>query len=176
IRLCRCSVPADAFKPLTTDPLDRAQFYAVLKFGDSCPKHAVEVTKVIVNEDQDTQNAPTNTPELLYPNEIVDRALGNFTRLVFCYFRNAPSADDTMSEFPDLGVSYAVFHDFEGPQPGWVIRKRWQLSDDSNTAFPGNAYYADPPRDDIIAGFMDIIENPVRGTTHDTYFDMARVR
>ena len=185
LRFCRTVVPANAFRPLTADPADVAQFYAVLKFGDRCPAHSIELSKLIVNEDIDTDNAPTGAAasDLLYPNEIVDGALGNFTRLFFCYFRSAPTLADVMSEFPDLGFPYAVFHDFEGPQPGWVIRKRWQYSDDSNEAQPVNRYAPDPELDATAAEFSRIVENPFRvapnprdGRGRDTCFDYARVR
>jgi hypothetical protein len=178
LQFCRTLVPEDAFRPLTSDPLDVAQFYAVLKFGERCPPHAVEVSKLVVNEDVDTDNSPTgaDSSELLYPNEIVDGALGNYTRLFFCYFRSAPSSVEVMTEFPDVGFAYAVFHDFEGPQPGWVIRKRWQWSDDSNEERPVNSYVPDPEIDEMAAEFSNLVENPLRDRARDTCFDFARVR
>jgi hypothetical protein len=178
LRFCRARVREDAFKPLTSDPLDTAQFYAILKFGERCPEHSVEVSKLIVNEDVGTDNAPTDpsASELLYPNEIVDGGFGNYTRLFFCYFRSAPSAAETMKEFPELGLEYGVFHDFEGAQPGWVIRKRWQFSDDSNEDQPVNRYFPDPELDESVAGFSNLVENPLLSGSRNTCFDIARVR
>jgi hypothetical protein len=84
-----------------------------------------------------------------------------------------------MSEFPDLGFPYAVFHDFEGPQPAWILRKRFVFSDDSNNN-NSNAYYPDPGAHPETLEFMSIIENPLAqvglGDSVNTYFDMARVR
>jgi hypothetical protein len=170
---CRTHVHEEAFRPLTADPLAVEQFYAILKFGDRCPPLAIEVAKTIVNNDENNQNSPTGPAalDLLYPNEIVGDALGNHTKLHFCYFRNAPTAEQTMPGFPDLGFPYAVFHDFDGPQPGWVIRKRWQYSDDSRKPSPANRYHPEPD-----AEFLGIIENPLRGSDRDTCFDLARVR
>lgn len=173
---CRTSVAAGSFRPLTTDPEDHAQAYALLRFGDSCPPHSVEISKRIINEDTDNRNDPIQAAELLAPNEIVDDARGNYTKLYFCLFQAAPSVADTMNEFPDLGFPYAVFHDFDGDQPGWVIRKRWQHSDDSNQVRPGNQYVPSPEVSADSAVLQLMIENPERGGSFDTYFELARVR
>lgn len=176
LQFCRTSVPAGTFRPLTTDPDAHAQAYALLRFGDSCPPHSVEISKRIINEDADNENDPIEAADLLAPNQIVDDARGNYTKLYFCLFRAAPSVADTMDEFPDLGFPYAVFHDFDGDQPGWVIRKRWQYSDDSNQARPVNQYVpsADVSEDSAVLQLM--IENPERDGDFDTYFEFARVR
>lgn len=174
LRFCRAIVASDAFRPLTTDPRDASRFYATLKFGDRCPPHAIEITKHIVNEDIDNKNQPVPAGDLLYPNEVTDELRGNYTELVFCFFRAAPSPEETMLEFPDLGFPYAVFHDFDGPQPSFVIRKRWIYSDDSNQTVPSN-YYEPEASADVLA-FREIVENPRRETNFDTCFDLGRVR
>jgi hypothetical protein len=176
LRFCRSVVPEAAFRPLTTDPDASEHFYAILKFGERCPAHAVEITKRIVNEDTGNRNDPTRAGELLAPNEIVDDARGNYTKLVFCFFRAAPSPAESMESFPELGFPYAVFHDFDAAQPSWVIRKRWQYSDDSNQSSPTNTYEADAVAGEATREFQRIVENPERDGTYDTYFEMARVR
>jgi hypothetical protein len=172
LRFCRTRVDADAFRPLTSEPHAREQFYAILRFGDSCPEHSIEISKTIVNEDVDNENQPKGPEalELLHPNEVAGDAFGNYTKLHFCFFRNAPTEEETMSEFPDLGFPYAVFHDFEGSQPGWVMKKRWQYSDDSNQLDPVNSY------SEADADFMNIVENPLRDRYRDTCLDFAQVR
>jgi hypothetical protein len=173
---CRTIVDAGAFRPMTTDPAESAQAYALLRFGDRCPAHSVEVVKRIINEDDRNENDPIHSAALLYPNEITDDARGNYTKLYFCLFRAAPSDADTMSEFPDLGFPYAVFHDFDGEQPGWVIRKRWQYSDDSNQSGVSNQYVPSVETSEHAAELARMVENPIRGSTADTYFEAARVR
>ena len=172
---CRTSVPVGAFRPLTTDPENRAQAYAVLRFGNSCPEHSVEITKR-----SSTRTSKTRTirrcGRVALSQRDVDDARGNYTKLYFCLFRFADRAEDTMAEFPDLGFPYAVFHDFDGDQPGWVIRKRWQHSDDSNQIRMANQYVPPPDTNEDSAELLRMIENPEREGASDTYFEMARVR
>jgi hypothetical protein len=177
LRFCRTLVEPNAFRPLTTDPDDASSFYATLKFGEHCPLHAIEIRKHIVNEDQNNKNQPILAGDLLYPNVVTDDARGNFTELVFCFFRAAPTAEETMSEFPDLGFPYAVFHDFEGQQPSFIIGKRWIYSDDSNQMDPARNWYdPNPENDSDAAAFLAIVENPRRDSNYDTCFDIGRVR
>lgn len=181
LSFCKTRVPAELFKPLTTDPEAREQFYAVLMFGDACPAQSVHVSKRIVNEDAENQNVLEGVaPEQALPNVITGDLLGNFTWLHFCLFRSSDDGGETMTEFPDLGFPYAVFHDFEGPQPAWVIEKRFEYSDDSNDATDPNRYYPDPARHSETLDLMSMIEHDatVDGGVDalNTYFDMARVR
>jgi hypothetical protein len=181
LELCRVQVNGEDFRPLTTDPNRTEDFYAILQFGERCPKNSVAISKKIINES--TGNANSSPPNVS-PNVVTGDQFGNFTWLFFCYFRNAPSEEETMSEFPDLGFHYAVFHDFDGKQPAWVIRKRWQLSDDSNNTGFQNSYHGDfdlAQMPEILDQFQRIIENPRvenpdGSMTTDTYFDVARVR
>jgi hypothetical protein len=181
LSFCKTRVPADLFKPLTVDPEATEQAYALLMFGDACPPQAIEISKRIVNEDADNQNELEGvSPEEALPNVITGDLLGNFTWLHFCLFRSASSSADTMTEFPDLGFPYAVFHDFEGPQPGWVMQKRFEYSDDSNDASDPNRYYPDPDTHPETLDLMPMIEHDATITggvdALNTYFDMARVR
>lgn len=179
--ICRATVDEDAFRPLTTDPSAVEHFYATLAFDDQCPRGATRITKIIANEETDNDSmtsVPTPLrPAFFAPNSITTNAeLKSSTQLVFCYFQWAETDADTMDAFPDLGFPYAVFHDFEGRQPGWVLRKRWQLSDDANAqGTPGtaNRYVPSPETRVVVRDFQAIIEDT---SGFNTYFDMARVR
>lgn len=173
LHFCRVAVDATRFRPMTTDPDDVANFYAVLHFEPTCPPGSTKIIKRIVNENTNNQNRlqPPNAPAL--PNNTGDDVLGNATHLHFCFFQAAATPEQTMTAFPDLGFPYAVFHDFEGMQPGWVLEKRWRFSDDENT-FNNNAYI--PAEGRSSSEFEKIIENPFYKNAADTYFDMARVR
>ena len=180
LRFCRTAVSTDAFRPLTTDPNALDEFYAVLMFGERCPPHSIEIQKRIVNNEWHNQNHYYGGRDTNKPNYIGGEGLGNFTLLSFCYFRNAPSAAETMSSFPDLGFPYGVFHDFEGKQPGWVLAKYSTYSDDFNGA-DSNTYEPEPSESAETREFQSIVENPEQelmdgSTTHDTCFDVARVR
>lgn len=164
-----CRVDGARFQPITAGS-DPTQFYAVLKLGDRCPNGSVEVTRVIDNEDR-----PGDTPNLVLgdprPNIVlVDPTAGTLTTLVFCYFRAAASASETMTTFPDLGFPYAVFHDYVDEQPPWVILKRWQQSGDANGKNNKDAYQASDSS--VIDEFRKVIEDGQYTTT----FDVARVR
>jgi len=179
LHTCRVEVEPDDFKPLTSDPEDAANFYAVLMFGDRCPEGSTEVSKRIVNEDKDGNNLIEGAPDAALPNYTESGGLGNATKLYFCFFRAAATVEQTMTAFPDLLIPYAVFHDFDGDQPGWVLEKRWQYSDDENngndstTKTSANGY---SPADQGVSGqFQRLVENPQLGSTSNTYFDLARV-
>jgi hypothetical protein len=90
------------------------------------------------------------------------------TTLEFCYFRHDVAS---MTEFPDLGFRYAVFHQYTGEQPPWVLAKSWLYSDDEHQGQQKNQYM--PPDAPFATEFEQVIENPGGNTT---YFDMAWVR
>jgi hypothetical protein len=164
-----CRVDGRPFKPLTTDPSATEQFYAVLKLGDEpCPNGAVEMIRRMDTEDWENGSAAVGR---LGPNQIVNQIDSTATVFHFCYFRWAETAADTMTTFPDLGFPYAVFHDFEGPQPLWVTLKRWLYS--SNESSGNKSDLSSPVGDSQAVGqFERIVERP----DNATFFDMARVR
>jgi hypothetical protein len=175
LNFCHVNVPDGTFRPLTTNPEDEAQFYAVLRLGDECPKNSVQVTKAIANYDPadvPNENLMTSVTPALGQN--ISDPLGHLTRLVFCFFRWAEHAGETMQEVPDLGVHYAVFHDFDVAQPAWVSEKRWILTDDSNGT-KENSYWPSAP-DPVHTEFVKLVEDVPAGRTRDTCFDLARVR
>jgi hypothetical protein len=164
-----CRVDGRRFKPLTTDPSASEQFYAVLKLGDApCSNGSVEVIRTFDTEDDG--NIVSSALGRVGPN-VVGNASNTLAEFHFCFFRAAATADETMSEFPDLGFPYAVYHDFEGPQPPWVTLKGWQYS--RNQA-QGNKNRLSTPSDDgqITDAFAKFIEQPAEAT----YLEMAWVR
>jgi len=175
LHFCRVAVEEHTFRPLTTDAQEQEHFYAVLLLGERCPAGSVQILKRIYNEDRENKNAFHGATGTQGPNESTTGIRGAQTTLNFCYFRATTSDAATMSEFPELGFRYGVFHDFDVAQPGWVLSKRWQLSDDSNNSSVDENYYA-PSNAEEITEFMHIIENPARDGRSDTYFDMAQVR
>lgn len=148
-----CRVDGRLFKPFTSGAITPQLNYAVLKLGQECPNGSTEFTRHIDNEDDNNINSRSGP---IAPN--VSNAN---TTLKFCLFRSGPSP---MATFPNLGGAYAVFHDFEGTQPSWVIEKRWVYSDDEDD---GNQNFLSPGNTDT------------RRIIHDgpnTRFDLARVR
>jgi hypothetical protein len=172
LSFCRVRVSRTAFRPLTVDPAEKSQFYAVLRMGDSCPKNSISISKFIYSAVGGEKNRNKVTGKDISPHE-VQQEHGNYTWLHFCYFTTAPSLAETMSEFPELRVPYAVFHDFDIAAPSWVMEKRWVLTDDNEVK--KDVYY--PGLTPKTAAFADIIENPLDGPqVTNTVLDMARVR
>jgi hypothetical protein len=163
-----CRVDGASFKSLTTE-LAPEQEYAVLKLGSRCPNGSIEVTKTIDNEDQPVGDGSSHIGDP-GPNQLLSGPLGTITQLTFCYFRGAAAPDAVMQSFPDLGFPYAVFHDFDGPQPPWVILKRWLYSDDEDAQIDVDRY--DSTDQSALTDFPRLVGNPKM----DTVFNLARVR
>jgi hypothetical protein len=166
LRFCRVS-GAD-FKNLASDVSDAPNHYAVLLLGDACPDGAVMLTTRIDNEDRGNDNYALGD---IAPSK--SNRETSLTQLSFCFFRGGPS---TMTSFPDLGMDYAVFHDFDGEyQPSWVLRKKWIHSDDEHSEGNTNAYF--PVSAPEVPDFMKIVEMPIGANGRpDTTFDLAQVR
>ncbi len=172
-----CRVDGGRFKPLTRDASDEANFYAVLNLGAGpdgkpapCPDGATLIKRYMQNE-EDPGGGNTSGGRL-GANVVLSTLDGtpqNAAILYFCYFQAASPEQEIMSEFPDLGFPYAVFHAFGGPQPSWVTLKRWVYSNDESR----NNQDLPPVSDDLtaLATFGAIIETPTNGTM----FNMARV-
>jgi hypothetical protein len=168
LQLCR--VPGDLFRATTFRGDSVHEFYAVLKLGDRCPDDAIEIAVRIDDEDDPGPGRNSEGRGPIRPNEVITGPLGTVTVLYFCYFRAAEFPDATMSSFPDLGVSYAVFHAFEGEQPSWVLSKRWQCGKNEDTfGAPGDPYRW-PGQED--SSFRQVIA----ASKVETCFNMARVR
>jgi hypothetical protein len=160
-----CRVDGALFKQTSADPRAVEQPYALLQLGTRCPPGSVSVIKLFSTETDVVPPLHSYAVGAIGPNDL-HNGDSNTARLAFCYFNAALAPGDTMRAFPDLGFPYAVFHDFEGPQPSWVLAKRWHYSDNEDVT--GHNQYVPPALD----RFEDVIEN----TNADTVFDMARVR
>ncbi|MEA2698662.1 MAG: hypothetical protein QOI66_2933 [Myxococcales bacterium] len=160
-----CRVDGRAFKAMTTDLKRTENAYALLKLGKQCPNGSVEMTKTIDTEDA-TDNSINRWAGRLGDSNRIGTGRASTATLAFCYFTSADDPNQAMTEFPALGFPYAVFHDFDGPQPPWVISKMWHYSDDEDTSNK-NKYDPEPTN-----GFDSIIEN----ANNDTCFDIAHVR
>jgi hypothetical protein len=178
LSFCRVRVKPDLFRPLAAAAGEGQQAYALLKFGDRCPDHSIEWNRWITNAYPGNENV---MPDNAIPNH-GSSELGNYTRLYFCMLMPGLNHQSSMTAFPDLGFPYVVFHDYDGPQPGWVMLKRWVLTDDAQVGVRSQYY---PPIDTDPAGevFSEIVEsvqNVVVGDPPhdypDTRFDLARVR
>jgi hypothetical protein len=153
-----CKVNGQDFKHLTTSVNDKANFYAVLKLGQTCPNGSSEMSRYIDNEDDSNANKKSGP---IAPNQ-----MDTNTSFRWCYFH---AGTTTMDSFPNLGVKYAVFHDYDvSPQPGFVISKRWLYSDDEDDA---NENSSSPTGTTKANDFARIV-----GTGGNTMFDIARVR
>ena len=172
LRLPYCRVDGDLF----TAAAGPGAAYAVLKLGDQCPQGSREVTKHIDNED--------SPPDVSYvsrgigaiaPNVVVNSDLGTYTLMHFCLFPGTPSGESEGHAFPDVGLPYAVFHDFDGVQPGWVISKGWLLGDDESDHVNLDSY--EPSSGEDTDSLRTMIETATRSDGHTaTVFDIARVR
>lgn len=128
-----CKVDGRNFKSLTKFASKTSYFYATLKLGQYCPNGSVEMVRDITNEENDNQSAMSGPASPNYDP-------GNVIRLFFCMFG---ASTDKMRSFPDLGMEYAVFHDYDGPQPDLFFMKKWVYSDDEdvyslNETWPGS--------------------------------------
>jgi hypothetical protein len=169
--LALCRVDGRSFKPLTTDPAAVEQFYAVLKLGDDgqpCPNGSIEMIRRVDSEDD---NNISSTLGHLGPNQVGNQPPNTSAILHFCFFRWADNEADTMTDFPDLGFSYAIFHDFDDHQPLWVTLKRTLFSNNESRT---NQNMLNSVSDDaeIVEQFKAIVETPDNATS----FDLARVR
>jgi hypothetical protein len=166
LRFCR--VDGRLFNPMTTSDTDASQYFAVLKLGESCPNGAIEISKVIDNEDERTGGDGSVIYGRAGPNTTsVDPGSTN-TTLHFCYFRRG---DAPATALPDLGFRYGVFHKYKGEQPPWVLAKSWAYSNDEDFGAQ-SMYLPSPATSPHTREFEDVIES-IGG---DTYFDIAWVR
>jgi hypothetical protein len=163
-----CRVDGRGFKPLTIDANATDQFYAVLMLGSQCPNGSERVRWQIDTPDaadfSSCVGGPPETP--CGPNQTLSGGSAATTFwLNFCLFRSASTAEGTMASFPTLGWSYGVFHDFDGPQPAWVMMKRWVYSlQGAGNRLMGAA--------GVDLAFSKIVEET---TNNGLYFEMARV-
>jgi hypothetical protein len=165
-----CRVDGALFKPFVADGT-QGNNYALLRLGEECPAGSVKVSKYINNPDGVRSNATLGN---IGPNQS-GNVPGTFTQLEFCLFQAQEEGAPVKEGFPDVGVAFAVFHDYEGFQPPWVIGKRWLRTDDENSG-DGNRYLGpdgvltDGTEIDELKKMIEDIGN------NDTVFDLAYVQ
>jgi hypothetical protein len=121
VELKVCRVPGANFRPVTTDPNDTSQFYAVMQLGETCPAGSASFTRRVDNEDSGNTNVLRSDLE----PSTVTRSPSN-SNLKFCLFRNGSTA----AGFPNLGFQYGVF---AGPALRGALEVGLVLSDDEDT-------------------------------------------
>jgi len=151
-----CRVEGANFKTLTSHG-NSAYYYAVLKLGTTCPNGSKDVERDVDGETDDNRTAISGP---VGPNSANKAAF-----LHFCVF---DSISDKMQSFPDIGMPYAVFHDYDGAQPSFVLGKRWVYTDDEDLH---NFDFTNPRSGALFDEF-----NVMIGGSTNTMFDMARVR
>jgi hypothetical protein len=159
-----CKVDGRDFKSLTKFASKTNYFYAVLSVGEQCPNGSVDAVRIMDDEADNNQSS-------ISPAGLANRQRnyhnGFTTVLSFCVFQ---ASTDKMTSFPDLGMRYAVFHDYDAVQPSLFIQKRWVYSDNED-AFPAGSgsrtwyWNADPAAFDMM----------VSGDPN-TMFDIGRVK
>ena len=153
-----CKVDGRSFKSLTKYSYKTHYFYATLKLGQYCPNGSLDFQRHVDGEHDDNRSrlsgpAAPNTKE-------VDSIVFNY-----CLFA---ANTDKMTSFPDLGMQYAVFHDYDSEQPDQFIAKRWVYSDDEDYH---NFNLTTPDDTDDFPAFNAII-----GGGTNTMYDIAQVR
>jgi hypothetical protein len=152
-----CKFDGRPFKSLTrygnTD-----YYYATLKLGTTCPNGSMEFRRNITNEVESNANFITGPAG---PNSVSNTG----TELFFCMFG---TNTDKMYSFPDFGMPYAVFHDYDSGQPSLFFAKKWVYSDDEDFHnFNGTTPGSGPD--------FALFDNMVGGGAN-TMYDLAQVR
>lgn len=159
-----CKVDGRDFKSLTKFASKKNYFYSVLALGDACPNGSLWMGRMMADEADN--NRSSIVPKGL-ANRVLNYHTGFVTHLSFCMFG---ASTDKMTSFPDLGMKYAVFHDYDGVQPDLFLQKRWVYSDNEDEVVPGVtktiAYDVD---DEAVFGTMI-------GGGSNTMFDIGRVQ
>lgn len=160
-RLQFCRVNGTSFRPMGRDVNDKGHFYAVLRLGSKCPNGSTIMYRFIENENDNNESYASGPYQ---PN-----SAGPNTMLHFCYFREG-SGTNLVDDVPNLGFPYAVYHDFDGPQPypfSLGLGKARHVSDDEDS---DNGNISSGGTAAKRADFSAIISEG-RNTT----FDLARV-
>lgn len=101
--------------------------YSVLKLDTSCPNGSKEHVRTIHNENDHNKNDSTGNID---PNNVHVKNKGK-TALYFCLF--TPSSGPSMTDFPDIGITYGVFAGKVTPPAGAGHRNYWLANGTVNT-------------------------------------------
>ena len=159
-----CKVDGRNFKSLTKYASKTNYFYSVLSIGSACPNGSLLVGRMMADE-------ADNNESYISPAGLANKQwnyhTGFVTHLSFCMF--GPSTDK-MTSFPNLGMKYAVFHDYDGVQPELFLQKKWVYSDNEDHVEPGVTRTIHYDEVDEAAFGMMI------GGSGNTMFDLGRVK
>lgn len=129
-----CRVDGSLLRPLAgASPANTAPYYAVLKMGTQCPNGSLEFSRYFDNEDHN--NANSHVGDISPSGYTI-----NGTTLVFCLFRYVVGPNPTMAAFPDYGISYGVFADYNQVFP-LALAKGYIFTDDQDGS-NANSYSA----------------------------------
>jgi hypothetical protein len=160
-----CKVNGKIFKPHTTDVSQTGRYYGVLRMSESCPANGLKASRYVDTEDDDNANRVEGS---LSPSSWNKYGFN----LQFCVFTSGPSSN-VEHGFPDIGVSYAVFHDYDdvaiGDNQYKILKKRYFMTNDeddgNNNSISGETTAA-----------KDALKRMVFPWGTNTYFEMGKVR
>lgn len=158
-----CKVDGRNFKSLTKFASKTHYFYATLRLGDHCPNGSKLVAREMADENIDGDNDSRMTGPKGWMNYSYN---GFITHMDFCVFK---ASTDKMTSFPDLGMQYAVFHDYDGAQPDLFFKKRWVYSDNNDGATHITRTWSSSDADEDAFGLM------ISGDGN-TMFDLGQVQ
>lgn len=158
-----CKVDGRDFHSLTKFSSKTEYFYAVLLLGTTCPNGSTGVRHYSTGEFDNNESSWTGTMGgnfFMWASGSMEPG-GSVLSTVYCFFQ---ASTDKMTAFPDLGMQYAVFHDYDSVQPSFVLSKRWVYSDDEddNATFSGNS--------------APSTFDPIMNGHGNSMYDLARVR
>jgi hypothetical protein len=144
--------------------------YSVLKLGSSCPNGSKEYVSTIDNEDNNNKNSSTGN---ISPNNVHVTNRGK-TALYFCLF--TPSSGPSMTDFPDIGITYGVFAGKVAPPTGPGHRNYWLATgvvytDDEDRRNANSTVHSGFSTDDIFAAAAGVSIG-----LSNTTFHIAKVR
>ncbi len=165
VQLNFCEVNGENFKPIKNPATGNWEPYALLKLGNACPPQSYDASRQIDIEDDNHNLGGSGMPTTA--GDISPNAISVFSiTFKFCVFNTPAPAGTTMTSFPNLGVPYGVFHDFDAAQPSWAVAKRYVWSNDEDYKNQDSRYGGT---------FATAFNRMIEGTT-DTWFEIAQVR
>lgn len=158
-----CKVDGRNFHSFTSSYYKPQYFYAALMLGTTCPNDSKGRSRYSTGEYDDNQSSwsgPMGPNFFQWPGGSLSPG-GSVAVLSFCEFREST---DKMTSFPDLGMPYAIFHDYDSIQPSFVMTKKWVYTDDEDDSSPSTNSPQNTEFDDIVGG------------DGNSMYDLARVR
>lgn len=158
-----CKVDGRDFHSFTKFASKTEYFYAALALGTTCPNGSTSAYRASTGEIFDNRSSWTGPMGGNY-FQLASGAAGPGGSVLYMFFCVFQASTDKMTEFPDLGMQYAVFHDYDSVQPSFVVSKKWVYSDDDDDNFTFSETQGPDAFHDIVTG------------DRNTMYDLARVR